>query len=287
MNFEETLNQYRRITYHATTDSRITSVDETVQFINERGFTFFWPVQGINLPSLWVAAAGDRPVADEHDDPGHVTWGWKDQLLDKKRVFYSRFLHRKNTFISLEFLPYFYALSPNYGDPENDYLEEYNQGLLTQEAKSVYEALLTKGPMDTIALRQAARLANPSNKSRFQKALDDLQVALRVLPVGISQAGGWHYSFILDIVPRYFPDLIEQTRFVSDEKAYQIILTRYFQNLGAGQKKDIVRLFGWKSDKIDKLISLLIDDGILFDHSTHTELPEDWIAHKDFFNHQN
>ena len=35
-------------------------------------------IKGIAFPSLWTAVAGDRPFADEHDDPGHVTWGWKD-----------------------------------------------------------------------------------------------------------------------------------------------------------------------------------------------------------------
>ena len=79
--------------------------------------------------------AGDRPVADAHDDPGHVSWGWKDTLLGQKRVYYARVIKKRNTFLSLEALPYFYALSPNYGSPEEDYLIDYEAGRLTAEAR--------------------------------------------------------------------------------------------------------------------------------------------------------
>jgi len=57
--------------------------EEAIRYVNERGFIYFWPINGILLPSLWEAVSGDRPVPNEHDDPGHVTWGWKDSLLGK------------------------------------------------------------------------------------------------------------------------------------------------------------------------------------------------------------
>ena len=81
------LTQYRAHTFRTAPGLRLASEDEAVNFVNERGFTFFWPFKNVLCPSLWMAAAGDRPVADEHDDPGHVTWGWKDGLLGKRRVF--------------------------------------------------------------------------------------------------------------------------------------------------------------------------------------------------------
>ncbi|MCK7520523.1 MAG: hypothetical protein MZV64_23930 [Ignavibacteriales bacterium] len=59
-------------------------------FVNRRGFVFFWPISGIDLPSLWTAVAGDRPVADKHDDPGHITWGWKDGATRQKDLVLCR-----------------------------------------------------------------------------------------------------------------------------------------------------------------------------------------------------
>jgi hypothetical protein len=55
---------------------------------------------------------------------------------------------------SLDLLPAFYALSPNFGDPENDFLDQYHQGLLSPEAKNIYALLLELGQMDSLALRR-------------------------------------------------------------------------------------------------------------------------------------
>ena len=156
----DALQAYRAQTFRTAPGLRLQSADEAVAFVNQRGFVYFWPIKDVLLPSLWTATAGDRPVADAHDAPGHVTWGWKDSLLGTRRWYYAKVLRKRATMISLELAPYFYALSENYGSPEEDYLTIYEQGRLTLEAKLVYEALLDHGPLDTIALRKAARLSS-------------------------------------------------------------------------------------------------------------------------------
>ena len=120
---------------------RLTTSAQALDFVNERGFIYFWPIKGVTLPSLWVATAGDRPVPDNHDDPGNITWDWKDKSLGKKIWYYGKILRRKATFISMEATPYFYALSENYGSPEEDYLLAYEEGRMTQAAKQIYETL--------------------------------------------------------------------------------------------------------------------------------------------------
>ena len=69
---------YRFQTYNFDPKYRLKNKAEAVQFVNTRGYIFFWPITGINLPSLWGAVAGERPVPNEHDDPGHITWDWKE-----------------------------------------------------------------------------------------------------------------------------------------------------------------------------------------------------------------
>ncbi len=109
------LQSYRK---HAYRVGKIKTKEQAIDFVNTRGFIYFWPISGVTLPSLWVAAAGDRPVADAHDDPGHVTWGWKDSLLGARKWYYAKVLRKKATIIALDVAPYFYALSENY-DPSN------------------------------------------------------------------------------------------------------------------------------------------------------------------------
>lgn len=252
---------YRSLTFLTAPGLRLASAAQAVDFVNQRGFVTFWPVKGFTLPSLWAAAAGDRPVADEHDDPGHVTWGWKDELLPKKAWYYARVLRRKNTMLSLEALPYFYALSPNYGDPENDYLDQYRQGLMTNEARSIYEALLRKGPLDTISLRKEAHISD----SRFNRALEDLQIEFKVLPVGVCEAGAWRYAFQYDIVPHHFPQLIDQAGAIAEPQARRWILERYFSAVGAIEKREVARVFGWRLDALERTLKKMIADGFLAD----------------------
>ena len=257
------VRQYRAETFRKTPSKRIRSQNEAVSFINMRGFAFFWPIKGVTLPSLWTAAAGDRPVADEHDDPGHITWNWKDSLLGKKKVYYARILRRKNTFISLEMLPYFYSLSPNYGDWEVDYMEQYQQGTMTAAARSIYEALLREGPLNTIMLRKASRLAGETASGLFARALDDLMVEFKILPVAVSDAGAWHYCHVYDITPRFYPDLQENSRLVNEKDARNLILWKYFESVGAATQKEAQRLFNWPPEIIAGTLDGLAATGFL------------------------
>jgi hypothetical protein len=237
---------------------RVTTPKAALDFVNARGFIYFWPIKGIELPSLWTAVAGDRVVADKHDDPGHITWGWKDRALGKRTWYYAKILRKKATMISLDVAPYFYALSENYGAPEEDYLLAYEEGRLSQAAKQVYEALLKEGALHTIDLRSAAKLTNAKD-SEFNKALEILQADFKILPVGVAEAGAWKYAFIYEIVPRHYPDLPEQARHIGEGEARTKLMELYFNSLGAAPEGDAVKLFGWRKELITRTITGLVE----------------------------
>ncbi|HSF82238.1 MAG TPA: crosslink repair DNA glycosylase YcaQ family protein [Anaerolineales bacterium] len=259
----KTLLDYRAHTFRTLPGQRLTRREQAVKFVDERGFIYFWPIKDILLPSLWVAVAGDRPVADQHDDPGHVTWGWKDALLGSQEWYYAKVLRKKATMISMQAAPYFYALSENYGSPEEDYLTIYEQGRLTQEAKAVYEAVLDKGPLDTIALRREARLSSRESEARFNKALADLQADFKLVPVAVAQAGAWRYAFVYDIVARHYPEIPEAARQVSERSAHKELIKHHVTSLGAVQIRDIVRLFRWKTPQVERAVSELVQSGFI------------------------
>jgi hypothetical protein len=256
------LQAHRTRTFNLPPSKRLRSASQAQTFINKRGFVYFWPIKGIDLPSLWTAVAGNRPVADKHDDPGHITWGWKDDALDKKTWYYGKILRRKGTMISLEIAPYFYALTENYGEPEEDYLIAYREGRLSQAAKQVYETLLEKGALNTLDLRRHAKLAN-AKESEFGKALEQLQADFKILPVGVAEAGAWKYSHIFQIVPRHYPELPEQARLISESKARAKLLELYFEMVGAAQLRDVNKLFGWGNEMVKKTVNKLVENGNL------------------------
>jgi len=270
------LNTHRARTFNLPPSKRVSTPAQAVTFVNKRGFAYFWPIKGIDMPNLWIAVAGDRPVADKHDDPGHITWGWKDNALDKKIWYYGKILRKKATIISLDIAPYFYTLSENYGSPEEDYLLTYEEGRMTQAAKQVYETILNEGAMNTIDLRRAAKLAN-ARDSEFNKALEYLQSDFKILPIGVSDAGAWKYSFIYEIVPRHFPDLPEQARAIGENEARRKLVKLYFESVGAAQERDAVKLFQWKKDFVTKVIVGLVEKRILVE-AEHPDQKGNWYA---------
>lgn len=115
------LAAYRAETYQLRPDLRVTT--RAGHRLRQ------WARLGTFLAGQGRAAAqpvgrggGEWPVPNEHDDPGHVTWGWKDELLGVRRWYYAKVLRKKATFIALDAGPTFYALSENYGEPQQDYL---------------------------------------------------------------------------------------------------------------------------------------------------------------------
>ena len=274
---EERLNEYRANTHRTLAGQRLVDVGEAVDFVNQRGFIFFWPIRGVRLPSLWTATAGDRPVADEHDDPGHVTWGWKDKLLGGQEWYYAKVLRKKATMISFDVLPYFYALSENYGSPEDDYLTLYEQGRMTQEARAIYEAVLDQGPLDTIALRRASRLSSPENEYRFAKALTDLQTDFKLVPMAVTQAGAWHYAFAYDVVARHYPEIPEKAQSITERNARCVLVEKYFRSVGAATVGDVTKLFGWRKKDVERAIDDLVQADVLIHNIEVENLAGEWI----------
>jgi hypothetical protein len=280
----ETLQAHRARIFHLPPEPRLKSPAQALDFVNQRGFVYFWPIKGIDLPSLWTAVAGDRPVADEHDDPGHVTWGWKDNALDKRIWYYAKVLRRKATLISLDVVPLFYALSENYGSPEEDYLIAYEEGRMTQATKLVYETLLEEGRLNTLDLRRAAHLANAKD-SEFSRALETLQRDFKILPVGVSDAGAWHYSFIYDVVARYYSELPEQARRIGEAEARTKLVELYFQSVGAAQVRDVNKLFGWGPELSMRAIKRLVEKGVLKDGMVYPSRKGEWVALNELCTH--
>jgi hypothetical protein len=273
----EKLTAHRARTYNLPPFKKLSSPAQARDFVDARGFVYFWPIKGIDFPSLWTAVAGDRPVPNEHDDPGHVTWRWKDNALDQRIWYYGKVLRRKATIISLEIAPYFYALTENYGDYREDYLIPYEDGRLPQGAKQVYEAILDNGPLNTVDLRPLARMSNAKD-SEFNKALELLQADFKILPIGVAQAGAWKYSFIYEITARYYPDLPEQARRIGEAEARMKLLELYFRSVGAAQMRDVYKMFQWGNELTARTVRRLVEKGTVIDGVTREDRNGDWIA---------
>ncbi len=254
-------------------------MDQAFEFIQTRRMVGFWPIKDIPIPTLWTAVAGDRPVADEHDDPGHVTWGWKDTLLGQKRCFYARILCKRTFFLSLDLLPYLYALSRNFGDFREDHLILYEEGKLSFPARTLYDAVLHRGALDTIELKKIGRFTGKAGDLEFNRALNELQMDLKLMPVGISDSGAWHYSFIYDIVGRQFPEVVSRAGLIQPNESRRVLITNYLQSVGAARLPEIARLFRWDKVAIRDSIATLTTEGVILSNVASESIhSSDWVA---------
>jgi hypothetical protein len=256
----QALEAARAERYRQRPDLRVRIKDEALDFLNDVGLCLLFSAQDIELPSLWGALCGeDRPLPSHHDNHQlGLAWRWKDELPVAGKVLYGKYLRRKPVFISLDLAPYFYALSPNYGDPAEDYMQDYLDGRLTVEAKQVYEVLLQEGALPTSRLRRDAGLAGKSNASRFDRALAELQMDFRITKVAISDANRWGYCYVYDLLPRHFAETVEASGAITGGQAREAILLRYLRTVVASTTGEIRKLFGWHARDLDLLVERLV-----------------------------
>jgi len=135
---------------------------------------------------------------------------------------------------------------------------------------------LKEGALNTIDLRRASKLAN-AKESEFNKALEVLQSDFKIMPIGVSDAGAWKYSFIYEIVSRHYPELPEKARFISEAEARRKLVELYFESVGAAQERDVNKLFGWQKELTARTITGLVEKRKLV-KTEHPKQKGEWIA---------
>ncbi len=134
---------------------------------------------------------------------------------------------------------------------------------MTAEAKWIYKALLEHGPLDTVRLREKARMSANSAKSAFERALVELQIGLKVLPIGVAEAGAWRYAFVYELFQRWFPEIPEQAREISRSTARRTLLRRYLDNVVTAERgmiDKVFRVLKWTPREVELTIAALLEE---------------------------
>jgi hypothetical protein len=258
------LQRLRAARYRQTPASRLRTEAEGLGFINDVGMCLLFSAKDVELPSLWGALCGeDRALPAHHDNYElGLAWDWKDTIPARGEALYGKFIKHKPVFLSLELGPHFYALSGNYGELE-DYLEEYREGRLSEEARRIYEALLEHGPLDSGELRRKAGLASNTASGLFDRAVADLQMGFKVAKAGVAAVGRWKYAYVYDLFLRRFPAIAAAARDISQDRAAATILECYVRTVVATRPADVRRLFGWDAWRAERTVSQLTAAGRL------------------------
>jgi len=234
--------------YRRTRARRVRTMDDAACFVDAVSFCLlFASTQKIELPSLFEAVKGRRDAhIDDWDADSDRVWEWKNDLPASKRAYYGKALAGgKPIFISLKILPHWLAVAT----PEN--LDEaYRRGRVSYDAKRVHDALRDLGPTPTMALRAATGLERSSSGARYHHALDELQRALVILPVGATIERGAWASQIFDLTARWFPRQVARAQSLDLERARRALVKRYIETVVAATPPMLVRIFGWQRETV-------------------------------------
>lgn len=259
----DVLREERAIRYRQRPHLRVRDENQALEFLNDVGISLLFGNKDMELPTLWGAICGDdRPLPGTNRDRNlNLAWTWKDRLPIAGKVLYGKFLRKKPVFISLDLAPSFYALSPNYGNLAEDYLQDYEDGRLSVEARQVFEVLLDQGALPTSRLRREAGLGGKANAGRFDRALAELQMDFRISKVSISDANRWGYCYVYDLLPRHFAQVVEASRHIGGNEAREAILVRYLRSVVAATPQQVARLFDWQPGDVERLVARLAAQG--------------------------
>lgn len=152
----------------------------------------------------------DTPVRWHTGNPETDPWEWRMRVLDERNdIAYAKLFFKKSGYITKAWYPYFLAVRRGGRTLE----EEYEDGVISQYAKRIYELVVENEVLPLHAIKQLGGFAK-ENASKFDRALTELQMKLYLTMCGrqqkLSRKGeeyGWS-STVFCTVEKYFGDAV-------------------------------------------------------------------------------
>ena len=229
----EEVETYRDRMWRRETDLRIEDVAEAERFIEDVGFCTALTDIRRPGPSLYLAVCGRRdaqmPRNVQKDPEANLAWTIKDELMRRGRVYYGKLIKGKATFAAGRLIPFFNALWGISHDRETS--------TLSADALAVLKVLRREWEMATPDLRQESRLFE---RTRFGRALDELQRTMKVLPTDVTYKPSFTYIWSLSET-RFGSELRGK---VSREQALKEIARAYLISAGLESRGELARVTG-------------------------------------------
>jgi hypothetical protein len=234
----------------------VATLEECLAAVDRLGFV--WPFTPGNdlLPALFPALA-----TDQDGQRWDWMWGWKDKLSAERRAFYGKAVGGKPTFVSLRWLPTFYALTGNTGDLADDLAQISETVRLHELAYRVCEHLKKFGPTGTRTFQAQLTDGSAPMKRALEKAIDQLDSAMLITKCGTE--GGNSIANVWDLFPNFYPEAVEAGTGIPTREAAVQLLEQLFVLTPAIQEKDLRKLFPWNEGHQQRAIARLKEAGKL------------------------
>ncbi|MCK6600512.1 MAG: hypothetical protein L6Q77_01690 [Bacteroidetes bacterium] len=275
---QDYLEKLRDQSFRRTKALSIKTDQDAVDFISSVGFCFAFKAELSELPSIWNAVKGERrpeiPTSINQDPDVTFTWALKDKLPQNRKAFYGKFLKKQPTFISVDYIPYFFVLNANVGSADSSW-ENFVHKHISEAEKRVLDTILEDHPITTIELRRKMEMTGKYIRPVFDKSLQELERKMYIMEVGRQDHP---FTPIWDMVVSHFPGLNDKINSLTEDDARERILEKYFQVQVISNEKRIQALFNWQPKDIDNALENLRKQGQLVPISLVASRGR-WLAH--------
>ena len=223
---------------------RVRNATQLVAMVDALGFCFAFTGES----SYPVPACFDHLSTNDDGKKWEWMWPWKDELAEKKKLYYGRLLVKKPTFVSMKTLPVFYATFGRAGEAD-DHLDDVRAGRLTDLARRVIEYLATHGETQKKRMRADLGIESKEGRSDYEKALEELQRLMYVARVKAVGERSDDYNYTYDLFVRRYPETVKAAEKLSSNDAAAALLRRLLELAGGVTPKQVTRLFDWDEER--------------------------------------
>ncbi|HUQ16669.1 MAG TPA: hypothetical protein VM070_02670 [Candidatus Saccharimonadales bacterium] len=241
---------------------RVRNPDQLVRMIDACGFAYGFTLRPGDAA---IPACFDHLSTTDDAQRWNWMWVWKDELPEAKRLYYGALLVRKPTFVSMGFLPTFYATFGRAGEVD-DHLEDVRAGRLSDIGRRIIEYLGAKGETQTKRMRSELGITSKDGKLQYGKAIDEVQRLMYVARVRAVGEGREDYNYTYDLFVRRYPEIVKAAERISSADASLALLDRTVELAGAVTPKQLARLFEWDEALQERAIRRAVERGTIAEH---------------------
>ena len=247
----EEIENYRDRRWRREEELKIETVAEAERFVEEVGFCGGLTDARTFMPSIYIAVCGRReaytPRNVQKDVETSLAWTLKDEVLRRGRVFYGKIAKAKSMFVAPQLVPAFNCL---FGFPKG--LEKEK---LSANALKILEVLRREWEEASADLRADTKI---SDRKEFNKALDELQAHLKVIPCEVLYEP--KFTYIWTLAETRFPQELKAK--IERETALREIAKAFLQGAGEAASKDLSKILGITPLEANLGFLLLVEEGI-------------------------
>jgi hypothetical protein len=227
------IEEHRDLHWRREATRQIETVFQAERFIEQVGFAACLTDSRRPGASLYVAVCGRRdavlPRNVQKDPEASLTWELKDELIRRGNVYYAKLARGKATFLARRMVPYFHAV---WGIRRSD-----EERRLTKNARKLLRVLRREWEIGTADLRADSGV---NDRTKFGRALDELQAAMLVVPSQVYYQPKFTYIWTLSI-GRFAAELRKR---VARERALEEIARAFLAGAGQTIPGELARVTG-------------------------------------------